>query len=227
MGWLRSVLRHQSSQPVDPPVGLDRPRFPLRSGDKESVSTRQSRGLEQFFGFFRGQAGLAMLDLGSACQENVNFITNLGHRFYAEDFLRLFEESFAEDQSDQSNPGRIDYFLRQSLDYPDEHFDGVMAWDVLEYLDPPLLAATVDRLLRVTKPGGYLLAFFHSADRVDSVPYYAFRIQDLRTLQVGESGIRFTPHMFNNRGLEKLFQKSEWIKLFLTRDRLREVLVRR
>jgi hypothetical protein len=32
---------------------------------------------------------------------------------------------------------------------------------------------------------------------------------------------------FNNRNLEKLFQKYQSVKFFLTRDHLREVIVRR
>lgn len=190
---------------------------------------RPSRGLEQFFGFFRDQSGLAMLDLGGAFQENINFITSLGHKFYSEDFLRIFEETFAAEPSDQSNPGRIDYFLRQSLNYPEEHFDGVLAWDVLEYLAPPLLAATVDRLERVLKPQGYLLAFFHSADRRDAVPCYTFRIQDCATLQVAEYGRRERSQLFNNRSLERLFPlpKFSSVKFFLTREHLREVIVRK
>jgi hypothetical protein len=33
--------------------------------------------------------------------------------------------------------------------------------------------------------------------------------------------------VFNNRSLEKLFQDFQSVKFFLTRDRLREVIVRR
>jgi len=192
------------------------------------VETRQSRGLEQFFGSFRNQTGLSILDLGGAHQENINFITSLGHKFFSEDFLRIFQETFGENIADQSNPGRIDYFLRRSLEYPDEHFDGVLAWDALEYMEPALLAATADRLLRILKPKGYLLAIFHSAERKQMVPCYTFRIQDPRTLQVSRHGERAaSQQLFNNRSLEKLFQKFDSVKFFLARDSLREVIVRR
>jgi len=192
------------------------------------VEARQSRGLDQFFSSFRDQAGLSILDLGGAHQENINFITSLGHKFYSEDFLRIFGETFGEDVADQSNPSRIDYFLRRSLDYPDEHFDGVLAWDALEYMEPALLSATADRLFHILKPKGYLLAIFHSADRKHNVPCYTFRIQDPRTLQVSRQGERAASHqLFNNRSLEKLFHKFESVKFFLTRDSLREVIVRR
>ena len=202
-------------------------RFVSRPGRGEVLETRQSRGLDQFFGSFRDQTGLSILDLGGACQENVNFITSLGHKFHSEDFLRIFQETFGEDIADQSNPGRIDYFLRRSLEYPDEQFDGVLAWDALEYMEPALLLATVDRLLRILKPKGYLLAIFHSAERKQMVPCYTFRIQDLRTLQVSRHGERAASQLFNNRSLEKLFQKFESVKFFLARDRLREVIVRK
>ena len=227
---LRSILRV-----AGPANGVAQPavsggvlrRNPAQSS-KPMLSSRPSRGLEQFFSAFRDQAGLTILDLGGANQENINFITNLGHRFYSEDFLRIFQDAFGGDVTDQSNPGRIDYFLRECLDYPDEQFDGVLAWDVLEYMEPPLLAATAAHLRRVLKNKGYLLAFFQSAERQTTVPCYTFRIQDVRTLQVCQQGERAASHqLFNNRSLEKLFHDFESVKFFLTRERLREVIARK
>ena len=130
-------------------------------------------------------------------------------------------------RADQSNPSRIEYFLGQVFDYPDEQFDGVMAWDLLEYMEPALLSAAIDRLFRILKPKGYLLAFFHSDERLDTVPCYSFRIEDSRNLQVCEYGKRAPSQLFNNRRLEKLFQNFESVKFFLTRDSLREVIVRK
>ena len=227
---LRSFLRgSRSSAEAGPPAnGGSAPRFVSKPGRGEAPESRPSRGLDQFFGSFRDQTGLSILDLGGAHQENINFITNLGHKFYSEDFLRIFQETFGEDIADQSNTGRIDYFLRRSMDYPAEQFDGVLAWDVLEYMEPALLLATADRLWRILKPKGYLLAIFHSAERKQTVPCCSFRIQDPRTLQVSRHGERAaSQQLFNNRSLEKLFQKFESVKFFLARDSLREVIVRK
>jgi hypothetical protein len=227
---LKSFLRgpRSSAEAGSPANGGSVPRFILRPDRAAVLETRQSRGLEQFFGSFRDQTGLSILDLGGASQENVNFITSLGHKFHSEDFVRIFQETFGEDIADQSNPGRIDYFLRRSLDYADEQFDGLLAWDALEYMEPPLLLATADRLLRILKPHGYLLAIFHSAERKRTVPCYTFRIQGPRSLQVTQLGERTaSQQLFNNRSLEKLFQKFESVKFFLARDSLREVIVRK
>jgi len=188
---------------------------------------RSSRGLEEFFGHIHGLSGLTLLDLGGATQQNVSFITDLGHRLYSENFLQILKEtSGAEGLADQSNPGLIDYFLRQALDYPEAHFDGVLIWDVLEYLAPPLLAAVVERLHKVVRPGAYMLAFFHADDKLEAVPHYAFRIQDVKNLQLLQQGTRRPMQLFNNRSLERLFTRSDSVKFFLTKDRLREVVVR-
>src|SRR5881409_765393 len=70
-------------------------RLSARAGEG-TVSTRPSRGLEEFFSYIRDQSGLTILDLGGATQQNVSFITNLGHRLSSEDFLQILQETFDE-----------------------------------------------------------------------------------------------------------------------------------
>jgi len=189
--------------------------------------TRPSRGLEEFFSYIRGQSGLTILDLGGATQQNISFITNLGHRLYSESFLQTVQETFgAEGSPDQSNPGRIEHFLHQALNYEPLHFDGVLIWDLLEYLDPALLTAVVERLHKIVRPKSYMLAFFHSDAKLEAVPQYTFRIQEVSLLHVTQQGARHPAQLFNNRSLEKLFGSFESVKFFLTKDRLREVIVK-
>ena len=199
-----------------------------RSGAMEpTLYSRPSRGLEEFFTQIRDTSGLTLLDLGGASQKNISFITDLGHRLYTEDFLRILNEAFGtSDTVDQSNPGRIEYFLKQTLDYPQGHFDGVLIWDVLEYLNPVLLSAVVERLHYIVRPKAYMLAFFHSDDKLEEVPSYAFRIDRMNSLEVLQQGVRRPAQLYNNRSLEKLFARFESVKFFLTRERLREVIVK-
>ncbi|MGA2113502.1 MAG: class I SAM-dependent methyltransferase [Bryobacteraceae bacterium] len=228
---LKSFFGGGTRSPTGPPPQPAPPggaRFPARAqpSHKES-SLRTSRGLEEFFHHIREQSGLTILDLGGASQENVSFITNLGHRLYSEDFLHILEEAFGLDNNvDQSNPGRIEYFLQQALDYPEGHFDGVLIWDSLEYLTPPLLVAVTDRLRKIVRPEGYMLAFFHSDDKQQAVPLYTFRIQSVNTLELVRQGMHRPPQLFNNRNLEKLFGRFDSVKFFLTREQLREVIVK-
>ena len=210
------------------PAGSGRPLYSgWHTGGGAANAVRPSRGLEEFFGYIHGQSGLTILDLGAASQQNVSFITGLGHRLYSEDFLRILGETFGENgTAEQSNPGRIEYFLRQTLDHPPAHFDGVLIWDVLEYLAPALLNAVVERLHKIVRPKSYMLAFFHSDDKLEAVPSYTFRIQQMNALEVVRHGMRRPAQLFNNRSLEKLFGRFESQKFFLTRERLREVIIK-
>jgi hypothetical protein len=198
------------------------------ANEKEIVTTRQSRGLEQFFAYIRDQSGLSILDLGGACQDNVNFVTELGHRITPQSILQSVDETFGGvTEADQSNPHLIETFLTTNLDYRADSFDGVLLWDTLQFMTPPLLHAVLERLHIIVRPKSYLLVYFNSEERGKVSPVYSFRIQDKQTLRLIQRGMRPTAQSFNNRGLEKLFVDFESVKFFLTRESLREVIVRR
>lgn len=227
-GPLKDLFRGSRSEPQGfSPAAPSAGSRPLAATQGPlTVDTRTSRGLEEFFVQIRDRTGLTILDLGGATQKNVSFITELGHRLYSEDFLAILHETFGPEDSEQTNSGRIEYFLQQTLDYPAGQFDGVLIWDVLEYLSPVLLNAVIERLHHVVRPKGYLLAFFHSDDKLQGVPCYTFRIAQVNTLEVSQQGLRKPAQLFNNRSLEKLFGRFDSVKFFLTRERLREVIIR-
>ncbi|HEX4595837.1 MAG TPA: class I SAM-dependent methyltransferase, partial [Bryobacteraceae bacterium] len=165
-----------------------------------------------------------------ASQANISFITALGHRIYSNDIVRTLEEAFGKGDefvANQSDPQRAAAFLSESLDFPADSFDGALVWDTLQFLAPPLLQDTVDRLFRIMRPQSYLLAFFHAEEKADTIPLYSYRIVEPKILSLTPRGQRKAAQYFNNRSLEKLFQKFNSVKFFLTRDHLREVIVRR
>jgi len=91
----------------------------------------------------------------------------------------------------------------------------------------PLLQTVVAKLHRMLRPGASLFALFNTEERIESISTYAYRIQDHRTIQMSARAQRKPAQIFNNRSLEKLFQDFSSVKFFLTRDRLREVIVKR
>jgi hypothetical protein len=206
------------------------PPQPSRPGniDKEISVSRQSRALEQFFTYINDQVGLSILDLAGVTQENISFVTDLGHKLYTQDFLRSLDDTFGPDEiQEQTNAAGIEYFLEQNLDFPENTFDGVLIWDVMQYLSPALLNATVLRLHQIVRPGSYLLALFDADEKNMYAPKTTFRIRDKSTLDLVQKGQRKQAQLFNNRSLEKLFGQFESVKFFLTRESLREVIVKR
>jgi hypothetical protein len=208
------------------------PLYPQSRGAASALppQTRASHGLEQFFSSIQDQENLSILDFAGASQANISFITALGHRIYSNDIVRTLEEAFGNDGdfvANQSDPQRAAAFLRESLDFPEHSFDGALVWDTLQFLAPPLLQDTVDRLFHILRPQSYLLAFFHAEEKADTIPLYSYRIVEPKVLSLTPRGQRKAAQYFNNRSLEKLFQKFNSVKFFLTRDHLREVIVRR
>lgn len=204
------------------------PSTQLRGSENEVISTRQSRGLEQFFNYIDEQVGLSILDLAGVTQENVSFITDLGHKVTTQNFIRSLDETFGCEQiTEQSNGSRIEYFLEQNLDYKESTFDGVLVWDAMQYLSPALMNATIERLHKIVRPRSYMLAFFNADEKALEAPNTTFRIQNKSTLILGQRGKRTQAQVFNNRSLEKLFGQFESVKFFLTKEHLREVIVKR
>jgi len=194
-----------------------------------AVHVKRSHGLAQFVESIRDAPGMAILDVGGICQDNVSFLTSLGHRLYSEDLLRTLDEMTHPDDpaGGPASRAQIDAFLDRTLDFSIDHFDGALIWDTLQYLSRPLLNATVDRLHKILRPGAYMLSLFHTTENAASLPVYRYRIRDEGTLHLAPHGHRAPVQYFNNRGIEHLFERFEAVKFFLTRDSLREVIVKR
>jgi hypothetical protein len=194
----------------------------------ESQITRRSSGFEQFYAMLLASPNLSVLDMSGASQANISFITGAGHRISSDDILgamhQHFGDDFLENQQAASNAQR---FLETTLSFPTASFDGALAWDALQFISSPLIEMTITELLRIVKPGGLILAFFNSSEKTTSFPLYNYRIRDAKNImQIPRGGAQRCQY-FNNRTIEKLFEPAAAVKFFLTRDNLREVLIRR
>ncbi len=192
------------------------------------VNTRRSSGLEQFFASFPPHESQSILDMSGASQANIMFITGLGHRLSSDDVIGTMEQcfgrNFLEGQQSEEN---VEKFLQQTLKFDDHAFDGVLVWDTLQFLRAPLIDRVIAELLRIVRPGGLLLVFFNADERASTLPLYNYRIQEQKSLVQVPRGSQQPGQYFQNRTVEKLFEKASSLKFFLTRDSLREVIVRR
>lgn len=192
--------------------------------------TRKSSGFDQFCSILQSYENLSILDMSGASQANISFITGLGHRISSDDIIGTMVECFGNDfignQQAASNAQR---FLDKTFTFPEASFDGVLVWDAFQFLTSPLIEQTVHQLFRILRPGAHLLLFFSANEKAPSIPVYNYRIQDRKTLlQMPRPGTTDQKgQYFNNRRLEKIFERASSMKFFLTRDHLRELIVRR
>jgi SAM-dependent methyltransferase len=207
--------------------------------------TRRSSGLGELSRAWESAEGLCVLDLGSTSPTNIRHFTERGHRIYSEDLLTASTDPELLTK-DEHGIAALDSrkFLAENLVYPAAHFDVVLGWNLPDYLDESLVKPVVGRLWSVLKPGGMLLAFFHTRDAGPDSPCHRFHIVGADTLEMqkivlrpearrGPTGTVRTAvadgfqlqRVFNNRHIENLFRDFASIKFFLARDNIREVLV--
>ena len=222
------------------------------SGGGEAVAaqaaqklTRRSSGLGELSRLWVSDAPLCVLDLGSTSPSNIRFFTEGSHKIYSEDLLVASTDPALLTKDEQGN-AILDSrkFLAENLTYPAAHFDVVLCWNLPDYLDESLVRPVMGRLWSVLKPGGMMLAFFHTKDAGPDSPCYRFHIIGKDTLEMqrivlkresrrGPTGAVHTAisdgfhlqRVFNNRHIETLFRDFASIKFFLARDNVREVLV--
>ena len=167
---------------------------------------------------------MQILDLGSASQANVTFITGLGHKLYTEDLMRAVCLLATAANGDGETESGDEEFFRENLNHADGQFDGILCWDLFDFLADPLVKPLLARLHRFLKPGGTVLCFFHTGRAGEEVPLYQYRIRTDASLQLTCQGTRKLRRHFNNRSIENLFKNFTSLKFYLTRDNLREVI---
>jgi SAM-dependent methyltransferase len=205
--------------------------------------TRRSSGLGELSRTWESGENLCILDLGSTSPTNIRHFTENGHRIYSEDLLTASTDPELVTK-DEFGTTALDSrkFLADNLIYPAAHFDVVLCWNLPDYLDESLVKPVVGRLWSVLKPGGMLLAFFHTRDAGPDSPCHRYHIVGADTLEMQKIVLRREAprtasgnnsasdsfqlqRVFNNRHIENLFRDFASIKFFLARDNIREVLV--
>jgi hypothetical protein len=197
-------------------------------------NARSSNGLKEFLWLLSDVDRPRILDLGNLSQSTLNFFINKGCRISTEDILRSWKEFIAaeEDALRRMPPGKeagrisqaslAEKFLADAIRYPEENFNGILVWDLLDYLDSELMPRLMDRLYQILRPGGVVIALFHSRT---PERYHRYRVLDDNMIEMIPSPtISVHARIFQNREILDLFGKFRSSKTFVARDQLREAL---
>lgn len=228
------LFRGSPSQPGVDPKNPARPRL-----------TRRSSGLGELARTLQSEEQLCVLDIGYTSAGNIRYLTERGHKVYSDDLLEASTDPLLL-AKDELGKSVLDSkkFLAENLIYPGAQFDLVLCWNLADYLDETLVKPVVGRLWSMMRPGGMLLAFFHTQEAGPDAPCYRYHILNNDMLEMqhilprrevrrGPTGAIHTSlgggfrlqRVFNNRHIETLFRDFSSIKFFLARDNVREVLV--
>jgi hypothetical protein len=195
---------------------------------------RQSNGLKEFLWQLDGIGHGHLLDLGPARQTTITFFIDRGFKVYTEDMLATWQYFLVEeeqrtkklpagaDRSGLTPEGRARRFLETTMLYPQDTFDAVLMWDILDYVDGDLMTRLAGRITSLVRDGGVVFAMFHT--RKPEL-FHRYRVLDAQSLELIPASCPFQPQrVFQNREISNLFCRYRSSKMFVGRDQLREGL---
>lgn len=197
-------------------------------------NVRISNALKEFLWLLSDVPRPRILDLGAVSQSTLTFFIEKGYRVSTEDMLREWKDFLTteeerlrttpagEEAERHSLPALAEKFIDSALNYPENSVNGVLIWDLLDYFDPAVVPALMNRLYNMLQPGGTVLALFHSrsAER-----FHRYRILDGQTVELlSAPTLAVHAHVFQNREILDLFGKFRSSKTFVGRDQVREAL---
>ena len=136
----------------------------LAAAPADLGSVFPTKALKAFLGTLASRESPVLLDLGPVVGPNVAFF---GERLGC----TLFVEDLFGDLSRHAEQGKLESFaefLAHRLTHLDDSVDGVLCWNLLDYLDVKTGQVLADELTRVLRSDGALLGFFSAVSTPDN-----------------------------------------------------------
>ena len=184
-----------------------------------------SKALKKFLTTLGTHQQPTLLDIGPVVGHNVTFFgERLGCKFQVEELSKDIDRHVREDKLPE-----LPEFLGRRFPQGDDSFDGILCWDLFDYLDKPAAQALARQLARMLKPGGVLFALFNNTEKLPTTKTYTrFFVVDDETIQHRPyAAARGKQRPFPNRDIERMFQPLRVIDQFLLKTSTREMLFRK
>jgi hypothetical protein len=211
MGLLDRIAPRRSDADAPPATAL--------SGDDVFAT----KALRKFLTTLTQRPSPVLLDLGPVVGANVSFFgEQLGCKIFVEDIFADLDRHVRE--------GRLEHlpaFLQRRLPQGDGSVDGVLCWDVIDYMDRPSAQALANEITRVVRPDGAVLAFFGTAQPRDTRYTKYIIVDDVNLRYRPYDAARGRQATLLNRDIIRLFSALRVSDSFLLQNNLREILFRK
>jgi len=169
-----------------------------------------------------------VLDIGSVVGSNLECLLNFGIKVYMEDLLTAYAKPkysiFVEDKPafDERR------FFAENFNYGDQYFDGLICWDVLDYLEAKFARTFVEQISTKIKPGGLVLGFFHTQKGTESAFVHKYRLVNEVTLEYIPLESKMEPKkIYPSREISQLFSGYQSQRFYLLKNNLLEVMLKK
>ena len=192
------------------------------SADDPVFSTK---ALRKFLASLTARESPVLLDLGPVVGSNVSFFgEQLGCKIFVEDIFADLDRHAKADKLDT-----LPTFLQTRFPQEEGSVDGILCWDLIDFMDRASSQVLAAQLTRVLRPDGALLAFFRAVAVPNEPPQYT------KYVVADETNLKHRPYpaararqtVLLNRDVIRLFPGLRVSDSFLLQNNLREVLFRK
>ncbi len=182
-----------------------------------------TKALRKFLASLLVREAPLLLDLGPVVGGNVTFFgEQLGCKIFVEDIFADVDRHVRAEKLEE-----FPAFLARRFPQSDSTFDGILCWDLFDYLDRPSAQALASQLMRLLRLDGALLGFFGNTQSHD-VRYTKYIIVDEVSLRYRRyPAARGRQATLLNRDIIRLFPTLRVSDSFLLQNNTREILFRK
>jgi len=182
-----------------------------------------TKALRKFLACLTSRESPVLLDLGPVVGSNVSFFgEQLGCKIFVEDLFADLDRHVRAGTLEA-----LPAFLKKRFPQESGSVDGILCWDLIDYLDRAAAQELAGELTRVLRPEGALLGFFGTAQTREA-RYTKFIIADEVNLKHRSyEAARGRQAILLNRDIIKLFAGLRVSDSFLLKNNLREILFRK
>jgi len=183
-----------------------------------------TKALPKFLATMAAKPAPALLDLGPVVGGNVSFFgEELGCRIRVEDVFGDIERHAVSGTLDA-----LPEFFRTRFKSEPGTVDGILCWDVFDYLEKGAAASLAAALARLLVAEGSLLGFFSTASDPGRAQYTKYLVVDQGNLRYRTyPGTRVRQRSLQNRDIIKLFESLRVSDSFLMKTNMREIIFRK
>ena len=197
-------------------------------GETSSPRVHPSNNLKRLLQILGARPKPQLLDLGRLESHNIDWLIHKGFKVSVDDRITLLTAPAMPPLDNQKEEKKIPSPPSlEILEYAASSFDGILCWDLFDYIVMKQAQVLLSGLETILKPKGLLLAFFNF-NRSTPLPPIRYRIH-------GEDQLEYKPltadtiprRVYENREIQDLFSKFKLLNSCFLKNQMREVLVQK
>jgi methyltransferase family protein len=184
-----------------------------------------SKALPKFISALSHHESPVLVDFGPVIGANVAFFgEHLGCKLHIEDLATQMDTHTRANTRDA-----LPVALPARFTQPDQSVDGVLCWDIFDFLEPAAAKALAQQIVRVLKPGGAVMGFF-CTKAMERASFTKFEIVEETAASLRHRhhpGAGGPKYVLQNRDIIKMFDGLNVSESFLLKSNTREILLRK